>query len=109
MYKNAYKIKEFNKNCFQANNHKISAFSENSSVSVSAQNRYNKTQNSKICKRNRTQRTRISGHIFGSCLDLINAVTTNICTNYSYTNKHKKHVTVAVMIMKIGVMDAVEI
>jgi hypothetical protein len=108
MYTKAYKIKEFNKNCFQANNHKIRAFSENSSLSASSQNLCNKTQNAKICKRNRTQRTRISGHTFSSRLDLINAVTTNEFTNCSYTNEHKQHVTVAIMIMKITFVDAVE-
>lgn len=53
MYKNTSKVKEFDKNCFKGNYHKISAFSGNSNVSVSAQNLCNKTQKAKICKGNR--------------------------------------------------------
>jgi hypothetical protein len=73
MYKNTSKLKEFNKNYFSENQHKISAFSGNSNVSASGQNLCNKTQNAK----KRAQRTRISGHNLGSRFDLINAVIAN--------------------------------
>ena len=87
----------------------MSAFSENNNVSASAQKFCSKTQNAEICNCNRKQSTRISGHTFGSGKDLINTVTANEFTNCSYANEPQKHVNVAVMILKIGVMNAVAV
>jgi len=53
------------------------------------------------------KRIRVSGHTFGSGLDLINTVTANEFTNFSYANELQRHVTVAVIILKMRVMDDV--
>jgi len=82
-------------------------FSGNSNGPASAQNICNKTQNAEICNCNRKQRIRISGYTFGSGLDLINTVTAIQFTNFSYANELRRHETVAVIILKIRVMDDV--
>jgi hypothetical protein len=83
-------------------------FSGNGNGSASAQNFCNKTQNAEICNCNRKRkRIMFSGHTFGSGLDLINTVTANEFTNFSYANELQRHVTVAVIILKIRVIDDV--